>query len=168
MGAGGQWSSRIMISITREVEQAIRAQGAQEYPHECCGLLLGEFDGDRKRAVEVWPVANEWTAEVGLTGSEDAHSLRDRFYIPPMAYLKADKAARSRGLDIVGCYHSHPDDQARPSERDRVGASGVGGGTSFSFLVLSVIDSIPGQLTSWLLSQGGTAWRAGKLELEER
>ena len=155
------------IAISNEVDQAIRAQGRAEYPHECCGLLLGTGAGETKQAVAVWPVANEWTADLGLTEAEDAHSLRDRFYIPPKAYLQADRAARNQDLDIVGCYHSHPDDRAHPSERDRVGASGVGGGASFSFLVLSVMDGIPGDLTSWLLSSDGTQWLAESLEIKE-
>ncbi len=155
------------IRITHEVEQAIRAQGAAEYPHECCGLLLGTDDGARKSAVAVWPVANEWTAEIGLTEAEDAHSLRDRFYIPPKAYLQADRAARAQSIEIVGCYHSHPDDRAQPSERDRIGAAGVGGGSSFSFLILSVRDSIPGELTSSVLSVDGTTWESEILEHEE-
>ncbi len=155
------------ISISREVEQSIRAEGSAGYPHECCGLLLGTAEGEHKRAVATWRVENEWTAELGLTEAEDAHSLRDRFYIPPKAYLQADRAARSCGLDVVGCYHSHPDDRARPSERDRVGASGVGGGVSFSFLVLSVMDGIPGVLTSSLLSEDGATWLEETLEVEE-
>ena len=155
------------ITITPEVFEAIRAQGRAEYPHECCGLLLGVLGGEAKRAVAVWPVENEWTAELGLTEAEDAHSLRDRFYIPPKAYLQADREARGRDLDVVGCYHSHPDDRAHPSERDRVGASGVGGGTSFSFLIVSVRDGIPGELTSWLLSEDGTAWHPEPLSYEE-
>ncbi len=155
------------ISITQSVLEAIRGQGRAEYPHECCGLLLGSGVGERKRAVAVHPVANEWTAELGLTEAEDAHSLRDRFYIPPKAYLQADRAARKDDLDIVGCYHSHPDDRAQPSERDRVGASGVGGGVSFSFLVLSVMDGIPGNLTSWLLSPDGSEWLEETLEVEQ-
>ncbi len=158
---------RVAIWINREVEQAIQEEGRREYPNECCGLLLGSVDGGIKRAVAVWPVPNEWTAEIELTEAEDSHSLRDRFYLPPKAYLQADRAARRRGLDIVGCYHSHPDDRAQPSERDRVGASGVGGGASFSFLVLSVMDGIPGELTSWLLSTDGAAWQAETLEVEE-
>ncbi len=155
------------ISITQAVLESIRRQGTAEYPHECCGLLLGSGHGERKQAVAVFPVANEWTAELGLTEAEDAHSLRDRFYIPPKAYLQADRAARKQDLDIVGCYHSHPDDRAHPSERDRVGASGVGGGVSFSFLVLSVMDGIAGNLTSWLLSPDGAEWLEETLEVEE-
>lgn len=154
------------IALTPNVVQAIRAAGAAAYPHECCGLLLGTATGEEKRAVASWPVENQWTADLGLTEAEDAHSLRDRFYIPPRAYLQADRAARARDLDVVGCYHSHPDDRAHPSERDRVGAGGVGGGVTFSFLVLSVFDSIPGDLTSWLLSPDGSTWLQEPMEVE--
>jgi proteasome lid subunit RPN8/RPN11 len=159
----------LAISLGGDVLQRIRAQGAAEYPHECCGLLLGSYQGDAKRVVDIWPVENAWTAEAspGLSEAEDVHSLRDRFYIPPKAYLQADRAARRQDLEIVGCYHSHPDDLARPSERDRVGASGVGGGQSFSFLVLSVRDSVPGELTSWLLSDDGSRWLPEDLNYEE-
>jgi proteasome lid subunit RPN8/RPN11 len=69
--------------------------------------------------------------------------------------LRADRAARASGLDIVGCYHSHPDHPAQPSERDRVGAQGIGGGTSFSFLIQSVRAGRAAELTAWLLSEGG-------------
>ena len=155
------------ITISRSVDEAIRAHGHDEYPHECCGLLLGTFEGERRRAVDVWPVPNEWTAEIGLTEAEDAHSLRDRFFIPAQAYRQADRAAGQRDLDIVGCYHSHPDWHAQPSERDRIGAAGVGGGPYFSFLVLSVMDGIPGQLTSWLLSSDGADWQPEPLDFQE-
>lgn len=155
------------IIITQSVAHAIREQGRAEYPHECCGLLLGTLDGATKHAVEAWPVLNEWTTDVALTETEDAHSLRDRFYVPPKAYLQADRAARSKDLDIVGCYHSHPDDHAQPSERDRTGAAGVGGGPDFSFLVLSVMNGQPDDLTSSLLSGDGTAWQTETLQVEE-
>lgn len=139
------------IRLSQEVETAIRQHGAQTYPEECCGLLLGRVEDGVKLATAVWLVANSWSAEVRLTEAEETHSLRDRFYIPPQEYLRADRHARSKGLDIVGCYHSHPDDRAHPSERDRVGAAGVGGGPLFSFLVLSVPQGQPAELTSWLL-----------------
>lgn len=155
------------IIITQTVDQAIREQGQVEYPHECCGLLLGTIDGATKRAVEAWPVPNEWTSDVALTDAEDAHSLRDRFYVPPKAYLQADRAARAKDLDIVGCYHSHPDDRAMPSERDRTGAAGVGGGPDFSFLVLSVMNGQPDDLTSSLLAGDASAWQSETLQVEE-
>lgn len=155
------------ITVTAEVAAAINAAGRAAYPYECCGLLLGTINGAAKQAVEIWPVVNEWTDDIVLTEGEGRHSLRNRFYIPPKAYLQADRAARSRNLDLVGCYHSHPDDRAQPSERDRVGAAGVGGGPAFSFLVLSVMDSIPGELTSSLLSADGASWQPERLTVED-
>lgn len=156
------------LTLSPMVADAIREEGRRNYPYECCGLLLGTADGNHKRAVELWPVDNVWTDDIVLTQGEGQHSLRDRFYIPPKAYLQADRAARGRGLDIVGCYHSHPDDQAVLSERDRVGAAGVGGGAAFSFVVVSVNDSIPGTLSSGLLSDDGAQWLVEKLIIEEQ
>ncbi len=160
-----------MLTLTPAVRDAIYEQGAASYPDECCGLLIGCFvdtvsDG-RRVAVEAVPVLNEWTAEVQLTDDETAHSLRDRFYISPEAYLKAQRAALRRDLDIVGCYHSHPDDRAWPSERDRVGAAGVGGGPYFSFVVLSVLVGKPAEIGSALLSQDGRQWLLEELTIEE-
>src|SRR5262249_30535291 len=118
------------------------------------GLLFGTLDGDQKLVVSAYPVENTWSGQVALTEAEHEHSLRDRFYLDPRDYLRADRAARAQGLDVVGCYHSHPDDQARPSERDRVGAQGTGG-TGFSFLIQSVRAGTAADLTSWLLVDSG-------------
>lgn len=154
-----------MLIITNDVAEAIRAQGSAEYPHECCGLLLGTAD-DPKRTTVAWPVSNAWTQDVALTATEDEHSLRDRFYIPPKAYLQADRAARQQGLDIVGCYHSHPDDRAVLSERDRVGAAGVGGGLAFSFVVISIMAGSAAAITSATLSLDGTHWVDEELQID--
>ena len=160
-----------MLILTRTTLDAMHAQGAKSYPDECCGLLIGRLgsgaDDGARTAVEAVPVPNEWTADVALTTDETAHSLRDRFYIPPQAYLKAQRAAMRQDLDIVGCYHTHPDDRAWPSERDRVGAAGVGGGPHFSFVVLSVVDGVPAVVASALLSADGQQWLPEDLSIEE-
>ena len=157
-----------MLKLSQETIGAIREQGAASYPEECCGLLIGQFAETERTAVEAVPVPNEWTADVQLTGDEAAHSLRDRFYISPQAYLKAQRSASRAGLDIVGCYHTHPDDRAWPSERDRVGAAGVGGGPHFSFVVLSVMNGVPADVASALLSADGQQWLPEELAIEEQ
>lgn len=160
-----------MLTLTPATLEAIHQQGRASYPNECCGLLIGrvvvESEGQRRVALETWPVANEWTTEVALTADETAHSLRDRFYIPPAAYLQAQRAASRRGLDIVGCYHTHPDDRAWPSERDRVGAAGVGGGPDFSFVIVSVMGGTPADVASALLGADGQQWLPEDLTIQE-
>ena len=152
-----------MIDLSEHVRRAIAAHAEQTYPHECVGLVLGRIEGGVKVAEDVFAAQNTWTAEVGLTSAEHAHSQRDRFYLDPRDYLRADRAARAGGLDIIGCYHSHPDHPAVPSERDRTGAQGVGAGTLFSFLIQSVRDGQAAELTSWLLADEGTRFVSEEL-----
>ncbi len=156
-----------MLILTRSALQAIHEQGRASYPDECCGLLIGEFRSDGRVATEAWPVPNEWTADVPLTEGEQVHSLRDRFYISPQAYLQAQRQALRRDLEIVGCYHTHPDDRAWPSERDRIGAAGVGGGHDFSFVIISIRDGVPADVASALLSPDGGEWLPEQLIIKE-
>lgn len=152
-----------MIILSDEARQAIRRHAEETYPHECVGLLVGRVRDGEKIVAEAFAARNTWSAEVKLTEDERAHSLRDRFYLDPREYLRADRDARARGLDVVGCYHSHPDHPALPSERDRVGAQGVGGGTGFSFLIQSVRGGHADELTAWLLVDDGERFIAEEL-----
>jgi proteasome lid subunit RPN8/RPN11 len=156
-----------MLTLSKTALEIMHQEASGSYPHECCGLLIGRMEADGRVAVEAFPTPNEWTNDVVLSDDESVHSLRDRFYISPQAYLKAQRKALGQGLDIVGCYHTHPDDRAWPSERDRVGASGVGGGPYFSFVVLSVMRGTPGEIGSALLSADGLQWLPEPLHIEE-
>jgi proteasome lid subunit RPN8/RPN11 len=156
-----------MITLTKAAREGIASHAASTYPDECVGLLLGRIEGRNKVVVLAHPVENRWEGQVTLAETDNAESRRDRFYLDPRDYLKADRAAQEQGLDIVGCYHSHPDYPAVPSERDRVGAQGVGGGTSFSFLIQSVRASGAAELASWLLVEDGSRFIAEELMNEE-
>ena len=57
--------------------------------------------------VEVRPVQNKNT--------ERTH---DRYEIEDKEFLKIDKEASKKGLQIIGIYHSHPDHPAIPSAYD--------------------------------------------------
>ena len=88
----------------------LRAQIAREaraaYPRECCGLIEGYRDGARVIATALHPARNI---------AEDS----DRFEIDPAQHIALLRALRGTAHDIVGCYHSHPNGRAEPSERDR-------------------------------------------------
>ena len=71
-------------------------------PQECCGLLLGRGD----EVVEAFRTRNV------------ADERRSRFLIDPADHFAGLRAARARGLEVVGFYHSHPASPPEPSARD--------------------------------------------------
>ena len=75
----------------------------------------------------------------------------NRFSITPQDFLAAEEAARSRGLKLVGWYHSHPDHPALPSEYDREHAW-----PWYSYVIVSVTVGEPGAITSWRLAEDRT------------
>jgi proteasome lid subunit RPN8/RPN11 len=156
-----------MLILSAKARQAIAAHAEQTYPNECVGLLIGTLDGDQKQVLSAYPVPNRWEGQVTLAETDNPASQRDRFYLDPRDYLRADRAARAEGLDIVGCYHSHPDWPAEPSERDLAGAEGVGGGTGFSFIIQSVRSGQASDLRSWLLADDGSRFEAEPLQIEQ-
>lgn len=155
-----------MITLTAEATKAIELHAREEYDNECVGLLIGTIDGDHKKVVDIYKASNTWQGQVSLGENDNADSRQDRFYLDPREYLRAERAAREQGLDIVGCYHSHPDHPAIPSGRDLVGAQGVGGGPGFSFIIQSVVQGGAGEVRSWLLMGEGSRFEPEELTVE--
>jgi proteasome lid subunit RPN8/RPN11 len=153
-----------MLRLTPEAAAALAAHAEATYPDECVGLLLGSQEGDAKLVVAVFPVENRWAGQLELASDDDAHSRRDRFYLDPRDYLRADREARARGLDLVGCYHSHPDSPPTPSERDRVGAQALAG-ADFAFAIQEVRAGRAAALASWLLAEEGARFAPEPVEV---
>ncbi|MGQ9927045.1 MAG: M67 family metallopeptidase [Chloroflexaceae bacterium] len=151
--------TRATLTLSPAAAAAIAAHAEATYPDECVGLLLGRLESAARLVLEAFPVENRWSGQVRLDPNDDPTSRRDRFYLDPRDYLRADRAAMARGLEIVGCYHSHPDAPATPSERDRVGAQAVGG-ASFAFVIQAVRQGRAAELTSWLLVDAGARFEA--------
>lgn len=140
-----------MLIIDETTRAHIAAHGEAEYPNECVGLLLGRFDDQRREVVRVLPLENRWNGQMMLSEQDNPHSRRDRFYLDPRDYLRADRQAQAEGLEVIGIYHSHPDWPATPSPRDLSGAQGLG--SAFSFVIQSVRRGQAAELTSWTLAQ---------------
>ena len=132
------------LKISEELLDGIREHGKKAYPNECCGVLLGRIEDSRKAVVELRAMENT---------RED--SPRTRYLISSRELLEAEKAARARGLDIVGVYHSHPDHPARPSEFDREHAF-----PWYSYIIVSVHGGNPVDLASWTLRDDRSAFDA--------
>jgi proteasome lid subunit RPN8/RPN11 len=101
--------------MRREVFNAIRDHGEETYPHECCGALLGRPDADG------------WVVDSAIrAGNTRIDSLHNRYQIAPIELVKIEREARTRGLEIAGFYHSHPDHPAQWSSTDLAEAHWLG------------------------------------------
>jgi proteasome lid subunit RPN8/RPN11 len=109
------------------------------YPNEACGALLG-------RAVD-----SDHTVEE-FRGMRNTITDRpwDRYALDPLEQLRVQKDAESRGLEIIGFAHSHPDHPAIPSRFDA-----EHGWSFYSYLVASVQQGTLLQARSWRLDDGG-------------
>ena len=114
-------SSMLKISTTHF--DAVRLHGEETYPHECCGVLLGQMDGDRRVVTAV--------ARCGNTRNDSPHN---RYHIDPRELIRIQRQGRERGEDIVGFYHSHPDHPPRWSSTDLAEAHWIG----CSYVITSV------------------------------
>jgi len=112
-----------MLKISKTEFDKLRQHGEETYPHECCGVLLGQMD-DRQRVVTA-------IARCGNTRQDSPHN---RYHIDPRELVRIQRESRDRGEDIVGFYHSHPDHPARWSPTDLAEAHWIG----CSYVITSV------------------------------
>jgi len=124
-----------MIELSEQNQSEIRAHGERDYPHECCGLLLGRFvENGAKVCLETYPISN----------AREEEAKRNRFLIRPEELMRGEKHAAAKGLEVVGFYHSHPDHPAIPSGYDLEHAWPV-----YSYVVVAVKSGQAEDLRSW-------------------
>ena len=145
--------------ISEHLAEKIRRHGAETYPHECCGALLGR-DSDFE-ANEAKPT-REILGLYPLVNRRD-DSPRNRFSVTADDVRDAEKAARQQGVEVVGWYHSHPDHPARPSEYDRDHAW-----PWYSYIIVSVQRGAPQEMTSWRLNDDRAEFSAEEIEIRHR
>ena len=124
-----------MIKLGTEHRNEIAAHGERDYPHECCGLLLGAFAGDSLKTIaEIYPISN----------AREEEAKRNRFLITPEEFMEGEQYAEKNGLAVVGFYHSHPDHPAVPSGYDLEHAWPL-----YSYIIVAVKAGVAGELRSW-------------------
>jgi proteasome lid subunit RPN8/RPN11 len=96
-----------MLKISPRDYAEIRRHGEETYPHECCGVLLGQMDGDVRTVTSI--------ARCGNTRTDSPQNL---YHIDPKELVRIQRHARERDEDIIGFYHSHPDHPAQWSKTD--------------------------------------------------
>ncbi len=141
-----------MLLLIEGLRKRIRAHGVETYPHECCGALLGADEEAMREVADLYPLVNR---------RDD--SPRNRFSVAADDVRAAEKAAREKGLELIGWYHSHPDHPARPSEYDREHAW-----PWYSYVIVSVVNRQPKELTCWRLRDDRTVFEPEEMAVKLR
>jgi proteasome lid subunit RPN8/RPN11 len=112
------------LKIPNPLWRDVRLHGEETYPHECCGVLIGEHGDAGARTV----------ARVVRCDNTRSDSPQNRYNIAPSEIAKIQREAMLASLDIVGFYHSHPDHPAIWSPTDLAEAHW----TECSYVITSV------------------------------
>ena len=125
------------LRLLPEARADLRAACESAYPHEACGLLLGVITDPR--------------VVCRVIVARNLEESGTRFTLDPADFARADGVAQDAGLEIMGIFHSHPDQPARPSRADESAAQ-----RGWSHVIASVHgDGVRGRLadmTSWWLT----------------
>ena len=96
-----------MIEISRDAWDLMVDHAQTCYPNECCGILIGDESGGRRRATLAVACRNAYEGE-----------QKDRFEIDPRDQIAAERQSRELHLGVLGFFHSHPDEGAYFSQTD--------------------------------------------------
>jgi desampylase len=93
------------VTLARAAHDDIVSHAREAAPAECCGLMIGHKGSGGEAVIEAARTRNL---------SADPN----RFEIDPEDHIRTRRTARSRGLEVLGFYHSHPRSPAAPSGTD--------------------------------------------------
>ncbi|MEP6755594.1 MAG: M67 family metallopeptidase [Chthonomonadales bacterium] len=138
------------IHLSDVLLRDIHTHAERDYPHECCGVMVGSAKGDEKTVLSLVQATNV---------HEDGHERR--YLISPNQLLEIDISARSKGETIVGIYHSHPNHPAIPSGYDQDWAW-----PWYSYIIVSVMDGKTANTTSWVLQDDRSKFDAEEIKIQ--
>jgi len=137
-----------MIRIEQQPWDEMVTHAQAIYPNECVGVMLGNSKDGTKTVTEALRMENVHDGP-----------QQERYVLDQKALLAADAQARSRKLELIGIYHSHPDCDAYFSETDLKNSC-----PWYSFVVLSIQNGTFDHANSWLPGPDQTS--AAKEEME--
>lgn len=120
------------ISIDEEALSTIQISAKNSFPNECCGFLFGN-ESNIAFAIEV------------INTSEKRKAVS--FQISATDYIAAEQMAVEKDAKLLGVYHSHPNEPARPSVEDHEAAF-----PNFLYLILSLSKTKINELKGWKLN----------------
>ncbi len=126
-----------MLQLDPKLLAQVAAHATESYPQECCGVLLGHRDPERRTVVRAVRCRN-------------AHQdPATRYAIDPAELIAIQRRAREEPLAIIGFYHSHPDHPPSVSATDLAEADWTG----CSYVIVSVEEKRVTAVRSFVLGQ---------------
>ncbi|HET7467816.1 MAG TPA: M67 family metallopeptidase [Candidatus Dormibacteraeota bacterium] len=135
------------MKIARAALDAINAHGAEGYPHEICGILVG-------------PRGSRTATDAMRARNIIVERARDRYEIDPRDHIRIQREADAAGQDIVGYYHSHPDHPAQASRFDTERAW-----AGYVYLIVSVAGGKPADANAFVADADGGPFRPEPMEV---
>lgn len=148
-----------MPAIPKKFLQEIFRYAENDYPNECCGMILG-FSGcaEFSRVKAFKNVQDEYHAQEPKIFPRTS---RQAYFMDPKELLALQKELRASGEEIRVIYHSHIDVPAYFSEEDKRLA--LGGGAPLypevDYLIVSVTQKKASEACLY-------AWDSGKKEFK--
>ena len=131
------------IVLKAEHRRAIAKHGEALYPRECRGLLLGHQNGTTKTVLDLMFIDERDPTLVN----------GNRYQISGEDMLEGETLARDQDLEVIGSFHSHIDEPARPSIHDREFAQ-----PKFVYVIVGIRQGRAHELAAWKISEDGTAF----------
>jgi len=135
------------VRIARAALEAVKAHGAEGYPHEICGILVG-------------PRGSRTATDAKRAGNIIVERARDRYEIDPRDHIRIQREADADGQDIVGYYHSHPDHPAQASRFDTERAW-----SGYVYLIVSVANGEAVDANAFMTDKDGGPFQPESLEV---
>ncbi len=127
-----------MLILKQEDYQKILEHARTGLPNEACGLLGGYTKEDGSQVI----------TDVYLLRNMD--ESREHFSMDPKEQFAAVKDIRSKGRELLGNFHSHPESPSRPSEEDiRLAYD-----SKIHYLILSLMEEGNPVLNSFHIEKG--------------
>ena len=127
-----------MLELRRDTEKQIHTHAMKEFPNECCGAIL--TDGVQEFVRRCKNVQNERHAEDPETYPRDA---RTAYLMAPDDLIKIHREVDTEGRQIKAFYHSHPNEDAYFSAKDKSDATepwGIPNYPDTAYVVISLYD----------------------------
>lgn len=142
-------SNTAKVRLSGENFRKIVAHAESVYPNEACGLLGGVMQDGVRDVREVYLLTN-------------VDASNEHFSMDPREQLAAIKDMRSKGLQPLGNWHSHPETPSRPSEEDvRLAYD-----PNATYMILSLESRMAPNLNAFRIREGKYEWEI--LELYDR